>query len=109
MNEGDGWWDALGSMLSNHALSLRTLHLHNPYRVAMSPEDGAPINLAAMTHLWTLTLPGDAILPSPYNKHGISALLGEQQIHGSDHENASSHLNGTFRDDGSQTACTHAI
>ncbi|GAB7334193.1 hypothetical protein MBLNU13_g06253t1 [Cladosporium sp. NU13] len=103
-NEGYDWWDALGSMLSNHASSLRTLHLHNPYGAVMPPEDGAPINLAALTHLRTLALPGNAILPSPYNKHGISTSLGEQQIDGSDSENVSSHLNGMSRDDGSQPA-----
>ena len=106
-NEGDDWWDAIGSMLSNHASSLRTLHLHNPYGVVMPPEDGAPINLAAMTQLRTLTLPGDAILPSPYNKYGISASLGEQRIDGSHLETVSSHLNDVSRDDGSQHPCMH--
>lgn len=106
-NEGDDWWDELGSMLSNYAPSLRILHIHNPYEVVMPPEDGALINLAAMTQLRTLTLPGDAILPSPYNKHGISASLGEQRIVGSDRENVNSHLHVITRDEEGQLASVH--
>jgi len=34
--------------------------------------DGGPINLAAMTNLRTLTLPGDAILPTRYVPHRVS-------------------------------------
>jgi len=104
-NEGDDWWDALGSMLSNYAPSLRTLHIHNPYEVVMPPEDGAPINLAAMTQLRTLTLPGDAILPSRYNRHGILPSRGEQRVDDSDHGNANSHPNDVPRDDEGQPAC----
>jgi hypothetical protein len=98
-NQGDDCLDSLGSMLSNHGSSLRTLHIYDPYEMVMPAQDGAPISLVTMENLRTLTLPGNAMLPSQCNRRGTSDSLPEHQIDGSDRENANSQLNGTSQDD----------
>jgi hypothetical protein len=97
-DEGDDHWNLLGYMLSNHGLSLRTLHLYNPYKVVMPAYDGAPINLAAMTNLRTLTLPGNAILPSRWTRSSISASHPERQSDSVDRGSISSLINDNSQD-----------
>jgi hypothetical protein len=104
-DDGDDNWDTLGNVLSNHGLSLRTLHLRNPYEVVMPAVDGGPINLAAMTNLRTLTLPGDAILPSRWTARRVSTSLVVYNNFALAREEATSRPNDTSRDDEDQSAC----
>jgi hypothetical protein len=104
-NEGDDNWDTLCNMLNNHGLSLRTLHLRNPYEVVMPPVDDEPISLAAMTNLRTLTLPGDAILPSRYATSRESASVFGYNLTTLGREDTTSQSNGTSRDVADQTMC----
>ena len=93
-NEGDDNWDTISDVLNNHARSLRSLHLRNPYEVVKPAVDGGPINLAAMTNLRTLTLPGDAILPTRYVPHRVSTTAAEFSTF-----NLEPRLTDTSRDD----------
>jgi hypothetical protein len=104
-NDGDDKWDTLCNMLNTHGLSLRKLHLRNPYGVVMPAADGEPINLAAMTNLRTLTLPGDAVLPSRYTTRRVSTSIFGYNLTTLSREDATSQSNITSRNVEDQTTC----
>jgi hypothetical protein len=104
-NDGDDKWDTLCNMLNTHGLPLRKLHLRNPYGVVMPAADGEPINLAAMTNLRTLTLPGDAVLPSRYTTRRVSTSIFGYNLTTLSREDATSQSNITSRNVEDQTTC----
>jgi hypothetical protein len=105
-NEGDDNWGTLCNMLNSQGSSLRILHLRNPYEVIMPAVDSGPISLAAMTNLRTLTLPGDAILPSQYSTSRDSTSIFGYNITTLGREDATSQSNSTSRDVKDQNTCT---